>query len=132
MNENKQVIGVAQVLEHLKNGMTREEIGTHYGITPGEVKILFKHKDLIGKKTVKKPSFVIVDDETKVEAVVTEVKVEDTVEVTEADIAVYNTVFADVATIEEEEKEEEEYEEEEYEEYEDDSAIKEAEKASWD
>jgi hypothetical protein len=62
MENSKKVIGVAQVLQQLKDGMTREEIAAHYDITMGECKILFKHKDLVGRKTIKKPSFTIVDD----------------------------------------------------------------------
>ena len=60
--ENK-IIGIKQVLEMLENGMTRPEIGKHYGITKTELTQLFKHKDLFGKKTKPKPTFTIVDDE---------------------------------------------------------------------
>ena len=56
------VIGVIQTLELLDNGFTREDIGEHYGITQAEVKELFMHPKLKGKKTKKKPRFVIVDD----------------------------------------------------------------------
>jgi hypothetical protein len=56
-------IGIAQVLQHLKNGLTREEIAAHYGIDMTECRALFKHPELLGKKTHKKPSFVIVEDE---------------------------------------------------------------------
>lgn len=64
MAEDKKVIGIAQVLQHLKDGMTRDDIAAEYGITKGECKILFQHEDLKGKKTIKKPSFVIVADAT--------------------------------------------------------------------
>ena len=62
--ENKKVIGVAQVLQHLKDGMTRDDIAEHYGITKAECKLLFQHEDLKGKKTIKKPSFIVVPDAT--------------------------------------------------------------------
>lgn len=62
--ENKKVIGVVQCLQHLKDGMTRDDIAEHYGITKAECKILFQHEDLKGKKTIKKPSFIVVDDAT--------------------------------------------------------------------
>lgn len=60
--EDKKIIGVAQVLQHLKDGMTRDDIAKHYGITKSECKILFKDERLKGKKTIKKPSFVLVED----------------------------------------------------------------------
>ena len=63
VDKNKKVIGVAQVLEHLKNGMTRRDIANHYGITMSECKILFQDPRLKGKKTRKQPTFVVVDDE---------------------------------------------------------------------
>jgi len=62
--ENKKVIGIAQVLQHLKDGMTRDDIAEHYGITKAECKLLFQHEDLKGKKTIKKPSFIVVPDAT--------------------------------------------------------------------
>lgn len=64
------VIGVVQVLQMLKDGKTREEIRVHYGITKTDLGLLFKHKDLIGKKTIKPkaPTFTIVDDEAPVAA----------------------------------------------------------------
>lgn len=62
--ENKKVIGAVQILQHLKDGMTRDDIAEHYGITKAECKILFKDDRLKGKKTIKKPTFVLVDDAT--------------------------------------------------------------------
>lgn len=62
--ENKKVIGVAQVLQHLKDGMTRDDIAEHYSITKSECKLLFQDERLKGKKTIKKPSFIIVEDAT--------------------------------------------------------------------
>lgn len=61
----KVTIGVEQVLQHLKDGKTREDIANIYGITKGECKILFQDPRLKGKKTIKKPSFILVQDETE-------------------------------------------------------------------
>jgi len=86
---DKKVIGVAQVLQHLKDGMTREDIAQHYGITMSECKILFKDERLKGKKTIKKPSFILVEDETyeipvkEVEEVASEEETEEKEEVQE-------------------------------------------------
>tara|TARA_R110000851_G_scaffold97156_2_gene210673 strand:+ start:6604 stop:6954 length:351 start_codon:yes stop_codon:yes gene_type:complete len=82
--ENKQdipVIGVVQVLQMLKGGKTREEIRVHYGITKTDLIQLFKHKDLIGKKTikVKAPTFTVVNDEAPID--VKEIEVEEVEEV---------------------------------------------------
>lgn len=60
--EDKKVIGVVQVLQHLKDGMTRNEIAAHYGITKSECKMVFMDVRLKGKKTIKKPTFTLVDD----------------------------------------------------------------------
>lgn len=94
--ENKKVIGIAQVLQHLKDGMTRDDIAAEYGITTSECKLLFQDSRLKGKKTIKKPSFVIVDDITNE----TETKVENKEEITDKispDVAVGpgNDVVAD-------------------------------------
>lgn len=86
--ENKKVIGVAQVLQHLKDGMTRDDIGEHYGITKAEVKLLFQDERLKGKKTIKKPSFVLVEDAAIVE---TENVVVDEIEVKSEEVVVENT-----------------------------------------
>jgi hypothetical protein len=72
--ENIPVIGIAQVLQMLKNGKTREEIRVHYSITKTDLGLLFKHPALIGKKTIKAktPAFTIVEDEVVVEEIVVE------------------------------------------------------------
>lgn len=81
-------ISVSQILEDLKNGLTRTSsskqynpekgcIADKYNLTPTEVSVLFKHPKLKGRKT-KQPktlSFVLVDD--------TEETVESSVETTE-------------------------------------------------
>lgn len=73
--ESKKVIGVAQVLQHLKDGMTRDDIAKHYNITKSECKLVFQDARLKGKKTIKKPTFTLVDDETADVAVVDAVEV---------------------------------------------------------
>lgn len=60
--ESKKVIGVVQVLQDLKDGLTREDIAKKYGITNAECKLLFQDERLKGKKTIKKPSFILVED----------------------------------------------------------------------
>lgn len=101
--ENKKVIGVAQVLQHLKDGMSREEIGEHYGITKAEVKLLFQDERLKGKKTIKKPSFVLVEDAATVETeniVVNEieVKAEEVVVETTSDTEETKSSFGETTT----------------------------------
>ena len=63
--EELPVIGITQVLQMLKEGKTREEIRVYYGITKGDLVLLFKHPQLIGKKTIKPkpPRFTIVENE---------------------------------------------------------------------
>jgi hypothetical protein len=131
-NTSKPVIGVAQVLQMLKKGKTREEIRVHYGINKTNLVLLFKHEDLIGKKTIKQkePAFTIVDDESaftivddesvvvapadaveEIEVVVTEVKAEETITEVKAEetITDNNTYANDVqGTADADKKEEQE------------------------
>jgi len=87
----KTKITVSGVLEDLQNGLTRtaggkhynEEVGSiqeKYGLTATEVKALFQHDKLKGKKTIvqKELSFELIDDveETVEEEVVEEEVVE--------------------------------------------------------
>lgn len=67
MQEQKLVIGVVQILEHLKEGMTRDDIKEKYSLTAGDIKMLFSDDRLKGKKTAKKPSFILVDDVNTIE-----------------------------------------------------------------
>ena len=57
-------ISISAILNDLENGVTRAEIGANYEISPREVKVLFDHPKLKGKKAKKvfTPSFDIVDD----------------------------------------------------------------------
>lgn len=62
MANDKIPIRTSKVLEMLKEGKTREDIRNHYGLSKTELKDLFQHEKLKGRKTHKAPSFVIVDD----------------------------------------------------------------------
>lgn len=55
-------ITTAEVLELLELGKSREEIQNHFGLTKPDLKKLFKHPKLKGRKTKKAPGFEIVDD----------------------------------------------------------------------
>ena len=68
MSERKQ-ISVSAVIDDLNNGLSRLQIGEKYGLTAREVKEMFKHPSLKGKKAKKvfKPSFELVDDTANVE-----------------------------------------------------------------
>lgn len=65
----KKEITVKEVLECLRNGMDRKEIGQKYGLRPFEVAALFKHPKLKNKKVIKPKeySFEIIDDEEDAE-----------------------------------------------------------------
>ena len=60
----KKQITVTGVLEDLENGQTREQIREKHGLTVRELKLLFAHPKLKGKKTKVKyePTFELVDD----------------------------------------------------------------------
>jgi len=66
MSEKKQ-ISVSAVIDDLNNGLSRLQIGEKYGLTAREVKEMFKHPSLKGKKAKKvfEPSFELVDDVQK-------------------------------------------------------------------
>ena len=55
-------IKISEVLDLLEQGKTREEIQSIYGLSVKELKMLFSHPKLKGKKTKKAPSFILVDD----------------------------------------------------------------------
>lgn len=54
----------SMVLNHLKEGLTRNEIGTLYGLNGVQTKILFSHPKLKNRKTIKEKgvAFILVDD----------------------------------------------------------------------
>lgn len=56
----RQTIVVEDVLEMLRQGKTRDEIGTHYGLNGVDLKKLFQHPQLKGRRTHKEPSFIVV------------------------------------------------------------------------
>lgn len=93
------VIGVVQVLAMLKDGKTREEIRVHYGISKTDLGLLFKHKDLIGKKTIKPkaPSFTIVEDENPVDAQTDIEVVEEVVEAPKATMEIVEDASEPIA-----------------------------------
>lgn len=64
MENGKKVIKVSDVLNFLEEGKTRKDIQDHYGISQKELRELFQHPKLKGRKTKKafEPSFVIEDD----------------------------------------------------------------------
>jgi len=63
MEENlKKEIKVSEVLQLLQEGYTRDQIAVKYGISQKELKYLFQHPKLKGKKTIKGIGIAIVDD----------------------------------------------------------------------
>lgn len=55
-------ITTTEVLELLDLGKTRDEIREHYGLSNPDLKRLFKHPRLKGRKTKKAPGFDLEDD----------------------------------------------------------------------
>jgi hypothetical protein len=64
MSQEKRVITVNGVLECLDKGMSRSQIKQHFGIQTWELKALFQHPKLKGRKAKveKVLSFEVVDD----------------------------------------------------------------------
>ena len=63
MEENlKKEIKISEVLQLLQEGYTRDQIAVKYGISQKELKYLFQHPKLKGKKTIKGIGIAIVDD----------------------------------------------------------------------
>lgn len=56
--DNRQVIDPRDVLNFLADGKTREDIRNHYGLSKSDLKLLFQHELLKGKKTKVAPGFV--------------------------------------------------------------------------
>lgn len=61
MSDRKQ-IKVSEVLNLLDQGKNRADIQAHYELSHSEMKRLFQHEKLKGKKPKKQPSFDLVDD----------------------------------------------------------------------
>lgn len=53
---------VKQILTDLDNGLDRREIATKYGLTFSDVKRMFKHDALKGKKVKSAPGFELIED----------------------------------------------------------------------
>ena len=61
------VLTVSQILTDLDNGLGRPEIAKKYGLKPAEVKVMFEHPSLKGrrpKRSTTKVTFTLVDDVT--------------------------------------------------------------------
>ena len=63
----EKVLTVSQILTDLDNGLGRPEIAKKYGLKPAEVKVMFEHPSLKGrrpKRATTKVTFTLVDDTT--------------------------------------------------------------------
>lgn len=65
MSDKKQ-IKITEILALLEQGKKRSEIATHYGITDADVKRMFAHPKLKGRKAHKEPTWELEDDTTEV------------------------------------------------------------------
>lgn len=66
MSEEQKIVKVSEVLNALHSGKTREEVRVDLGISKAELRMLFQHPQLKGRKTTtsRATSFVIEDDVT--------------------------------------------------------------------
>lgn len=66
MNDQRIPITASQLLQDLKDGLTREAIGEKYGFNKAQVKRLFNNPALKNKKThkVHQDPFILIDDVT--------------------------------------------------------------------
>lgn len=62
MNTGKKTITLSQVENLLDEGFTREEMVDQLGISAAEVKSLFSHPKLKGRKPKAKASYIFIDD----------------------------------------------------------------------
>lgn len=62
MADQRQQLSVSQVLADLADGKSREEIKEKYNLNSNDMKKLFDHPKLKGRRTKKAPSFQLVDD----------------------------------------------------------------------
>lgn len=68
-NSENKVLTVSQILTDLDNGLGRPEIAKKYGLKPAEVKVMFEHPSLRGrrpKRATTKVSFTLVDDTNQI------------------------------------------------------------------
>lgn len=78
-------ITISGVLEDLNNGLTREDIQEKYGLNGVELKEVFQHPKLKGKKTKKPRGFVLIDD-TEKDVIASEAEVPTNIEVEESPV----------------------------------------------
>lgn len=60
----KRVIKTSEILELLEIGKTRKEIAEMYNLSDSDLKRLFKHPTLKGRRSKKELDFIIEDDTT--------------------------------------------------------------------
>jgi len=60
--QNKPVVKKSNILELLEQGKTRKQISEHYDLTMGDVRKIFQHPDLKGRKPKSAPGFIFEDD----------------------------------------------------------------------
>lgn len=65
----KRVVTVSGLLQCLEEGMTREMIAEHYGISLREVKKHFTHPKLKGKQAKKPMETILIDDTEDAESI---------------------------------------------------------------
>lgn len=58
-------VKLSEVIALFEAGKTREEIKTHFDLSHSELKTIFAHPTLKGKR-VKKPTFTFIDDVTEI------------------------------------------------------------------
>ena len=63
-NQKKVGINPIAVLEYLAQGKTRDEIRDIYGLSNKDIKDVFQHPDLKGRKTKVAPGFFFIENET--------------------------------------------------------------------
>ena len=61
MSDRKQIT-ISSIVALLEEGKTRREIGEHFGLSQSDVKRIFQHEKLKGRKPHKVPTFELVDD----------------------------------------------------------------------
>lgn len=67
MQDNRVKVSPKAILEFLADGKTREEIREHYGLSKSDMKRVFEHPELKGRKTKKAPGFVFEEESTNEE-----------------------------------------------------------------
>lgn len=63
-NQNKVPVSVPAIRQMLKEGKTRKEIQDHYGLSGVDMKDVFQHPDLKGRKTIvpREKGFFFIDE----------------------------------------------------------------------